>query len=313
MTAQTGHINAPLVCVIILNWNGWADTVECVRSIAALTYPSVEAFVVDNGSTDESIARIRNEFPAVKILENGVNLGFAGGNNRGIEHAIERGACYVWLLNNDTTVDPGALTALVDTARGTGASIVGSVLHHFNDQDRIQTWGGGTVNRLVATTAQFESRTTRRLHYLSGTSMLLDRSVVESVGLLDTSFFFYLEDADYCLRASAAGLALRVAEDSIVFHKGGASVNRGSEGRSMLADSLYARSSGVFMARHSGPWALLGVPLRLAAIALRRIRRGQASRIPVLWREFVRGLLEGYKRLSVKGDAFLERNEDRGL
>src|SRR5581483_12156776 len=106
----------PRVHVVILNWNGWENTSVCLSSVQQLDYENRHVVVVDNGSTDESAAYIRREFPNVELIETGINLGFAGGCNAGIRRAMDESADYVWLLNNDTRVSVNALRALVDRA-----------------------------------------------------------------------------------------------------------------------------------------------------------------------------------------------------
>jgi GT2 family glycosyltransferase len=118
----------PRVTCILLNWNGWGDTLDCLAALKESSYPHLDVMVVDNGSTDESVARIRAANPGLTLLETGLNLGFAAGNNVGVRHALKNGADYVWLLNNDTRPAPHALSALIDkvqTDRRIGA--VGSV------------------------------------------------------------------------------------------------------------------------------------------------------------------------------------------
>src|ERR1700756_3033913 len=97
------------VFILLLNWNNWKDTNECLNSLERLDYDEWEVIVLDNGSTDGSVERIREKFPEVEIIQLKANLGFSAGNNAGIRVALERGAEYVWLLNNDTTVSPKAL------------------------------------------------------------------------------------------------------------------------------------------------------------------------------------------------------------
>lgn len=109
-------IEAPLVAVILLNWNGWRDTVQCVESLRHLDYPRVLVIVVDNASADDSVKRIRAAFPNVTLIENHENLGYAGGTNVGIRYALDHGAAMCWLLNNDTIAPPEALTPLVRAA-----------------------------------------------------------------------------------------------------------------------------------------------------------------------------------------------------
>src|ERR1700730_5456094 len=101
----------PRVACIVLNWNGWSDTIECLDALYQCTYLNVTVIVVDNGSTDDSVASIRGAHPDVLLIESGTNVGFAGGNNIRIRHALAHGAYYLWLLNNDTKPAPDALSA----------------------------------------------------------------------------------------------------------------------------------------------------------------------------------------------------------
>ncbi|MCX7596938.1 MAG: glycosyltransferase family 2 protein, partial [Fischerella sp.] len=135
------------VFVILLNWNGWQDTVKCIVSLKGLSYPNYEIVVLDNASTNDSVEQIRAAHPDVTLIETGANLGFAGGNNVGIRYALEHGAEYIWLLNNDTIVDANALSAMVTKAESDPKiGLVGSVLYYMNNPGSVQAWGGGTVN-----------------------------------------------------------------------------------------------------------------------------------------------------------------------
>ena len=128
----------PSVHIVILNWNGWRLTLECLRSLQGLDYADTTIWVVDNGSTDDSLERLRDSGLAPRILENGANLGFGAGCNPAIRRALAEGAEYVWLLNNDTCVDPGALAAIgdapMDAERGWGASGRDRDSRHLRDR-----------------------------------------------------------------------------------------------------------------------------------------------------------------------------------
>src|SRR5712692_7725778 len=99
MATEKANLPEPLVYVLLLNWNNWKDTNECLASLRNLDYDGWKVIVLDNGSTDGSVQRIREKHPEVEIMELGENLGFAKGNNAGIRAALERGAEYVWVLN----------------------------------------------------------------------------------------------------------------------------------------------------------------------------------------------------------------------
>ena len=175
--------------VIVLNWNGWKDTIACVATLQRLNYPSFTLLVVDNGSSDASVAEIEKAMPLVELLQTGENLGFGGGCNFAIRHAMARGADYVWLINNDTTVDPDALSAMVRVAEtDPGVGSVGSVLYAADAVDQVQVWGGGSVNRWLG-------RSQHRLSpgpidFISGASVLLRCAALEDVGLFDQANFF---------------------------------------------------------------------------------------------------------------------------
>jgi len=289
--------DAPQVDIVVLNWNGWHDTLACLRSLERLTYPRCRVIVVDNGSTDGSVDRIRGSFPDVAIIETGTNLGFAGGNNVAIRRSLAKGVPFVWLLNNDTVVSPDALRAMVEEMlRAEDVGIVGSVNRAMNDPVTVEAWGGGTVNRYLGTTRRLTRAGEGEPAYIAGTSMLVRREVFEDVGLLDEGFFLYLEDVDFCMRATARGWRLAVAGDAAVLHKGGATANGGGSRRSLLADRMHARSSGFFVAKHAGPWVLPAAAVRLTGMVVRRVLRGQVHQLPAAIRGFVQGLANGLRR-----------------
>src|SRR5690606_10998851 len=130
--ALTGELErrmAPRVCIVMLNWRCVEDTLRCLESLRNLRYPAYRVMVVDNGSGDDSVVRIAEQFPEVDLVETGANLGFSGGCNVGIRRALEQGADYIWLLNSDTRVDPNALTAMVELAETSPRlGAVGSVI-----------------------------------------------------------------------------------------------------------------------------------------------------------------------------------------
>lgn len=214
--------------VIVLNWNGWSDTNACLDSLARLDYPRYQVVVVDNASTDDSVERIRAAHPEVTLLQSGGNLGFAGGNNVGIRHALEQGADYVWLLNNDAVADPHALTALVELAeRDPSVGAVGSRIFYMDRPTELQAWGGGWANVWTGRSSEHHARVSEReLDYLTGCSLLLTRAALERSGLLDDRFFLYFEDTELSFRYRRDGWRLAVAEDSKVWHRGGGTSKR---------------------------------------------------------------------------------------
>ncbi len=180
-------MTAPAIFIVILNWNGWRDTHACLGSLTGLTYPNSRGVVVDNASADGSEARLRALHPALTLLQSGANLGFAGGNNVGLRYALENGAEYVWLLNNDTLVEPDALTALVDKMqREPDLGLCGSTLLYEADRNTVQALGGARYNRWLGTVEHIgqhqpresadeedvEKEVEKKLSYLIGASLL---------------------------------------------------------------------------------------------------------------------------------------------
>ncbi len=319
------------VCIIVLNWNGWKDTIECLESLRQQDYDSYRMVVVDNGSVDNSPrhieswaggqeqsieslrdagARHRDSKPlkvvsysageaeaggteegetvlsnvspdrALLLVQTGVNLGFAGGCNVGIRYAMKRGAKYVWLLNNDAVAEPGALSKMVAFGRNDArVGLVGSVLHYYHDPHAVQAYGGGSISWWWGTTRHHIEEQVEELDYLTGASLLIKRSVIETVGLLDESYFFYWEDIDYSRRALEAGWCIGVATGSRVLHKEGGTVSGGSRTKTLASDRFMVRSMVLFFRAHGGLRWPLAVLVRLSGMVVNRLRRGQADRV----------------------------------
>lgn len=218
----------PRVTIIVLNWNGLADTLECLESLAGLDYPSYEVVVVDNGSTDGSVEAVRGRFPQVTLIENGENLGFTGGNNVGLRHALAGGADYALLLNNDTEVAPDFLHCLVEAMEADPlAGIAGPTIYYHERPDLVWSAGGAIDWRrgktwmvgLNTPEAGQLGDLPRQVDFVTGCALLVKRAVVEQVGMLDERFFAYYEEAEWCVRARRAGFRITHVPQARVWHK----------------------------------------------------------------------------------------------
>ena len=217
------------VAIIIVNWNGKTDTLECLASLGADTYRCKQIIVVDNGSADDSVSAIRSAFPEVTVLETGTNLGFTGGNNVGINYALELGVDYIYLLNNDTTVEPNALAALVATAEmNPSYGLVTPVIHYFDRPEEV--WFGGSLMDLsrgmaVHDNSHIPARTEapREIPWASGCAMLVCADVVRLLGGFDDRYFLNWEDVDLSLRLRAAGRRIALVPSARIYHKVGRS------------------------------------------------------------------------------------------
>jgi hypothetical protein len=218
-------MHAPATAVVVLNYNGKADTLECVRSLAAARVPRL--YVVDNGSVEPVAEDVRRIVPHAVVIENGRNLGFTGGNNVGCRRALEDGAEFVLLLNNDTAVDPGFLGPLLCAMEDPRVGMATPKIY-FHGEDRVFWAYGATIDRMTGRSphlgvyrkdeGQFDH--IREVDRITGCAMFVRREVFERVGLLDDRFFIYSEETDWCLRARRAGYRLVVVKDSVIWHKG---------------------------------------------------------------------------------------------
>lgn len=261
---------APAIVCVLINWNHWRDTDACLTSLAAQDYPNLRVLVVDNASTNDSLAQLRAAHPWVTYVENHRNYGFPKACNIGARHPFARGAEFLWLLNNDTIVPPATASKLVAKALSNHrAGIIGAVLRYMHAPGTIQAWGGGTVNLWTGYSTHF----TGPSHfgpesYLTFASVLIRREVFDAVQGLFEGAFMYFEDSDFCLRARAAGWQLAVAEDTAILHKEGGSATP----RHPTTDRIMTYSGLAFLQRHS-PAPTPACALFLLTRVLRRALR----------------------------------------
>lgn len=226
----------PLVHIILVNWNGLNDTRACVESCLSMDYEQFEVVIVDNASADGSGAVLAAEYAdedRVRVILNETNLGFAGGNNTGIDHALASGADYVWLLNNDTFVEPTTLTALVDAAaEHPEAGMFGSKVY-FADRPTTLWFAGGFIREVCEGSVYHRGLeeedlgqydTVEVVDYVTGCSLLVSTDLIRTIGTMSEDYFLYWEEVDWCDRATAAGRPCLYVPTSKVWHKVGASL-----------------------------------------------------------------------------------------
>lgn len=227
----------PLVSVIILNWNGWRDTTECLESLKNISYSNYEVIVVDNGSLKENrrklitqISRLKTKTKKLKLktIFSSKNLGFAGGNNVVIEQILKkRKSDYVLLLNNDTLVDKDFLGVLVTTAeKEKSIAMVGPKIYYWaNDgpTDRVQSFGR-KWNFYFGKASSIDNF--NKVDFVIGAVLLIKVEVIRQIGLMDERFFLNFEDNDWCFRAKKEGFTIIYQPEAIVWHKTSRSINR---------------------------------------------------------------------------------------
>lgn len=220
-------MNQPCVITIILNTNRCADTLECLTSLAKNSYPNQRVLVLDNASSDGSVPAIRSAFPEVQIIELQANLGYAGNNNVGIQAALQQGADWVFVLNEDTLLAPDCLEQLMALARQEARiGIVGPLVYHASEPEVIQSAGGQLGRWWVSSHIGQNERDRgqycepRPVEWVSGCAILVRRQVIEQVGMLDERFFYYWEETEWCLRAREKGWLIFCAPGAKLWHKG---------------------------------------------------------------------------------------------
>ena len=216
----------PTVCFSILNWNQKDLTIQCLESLAQLDYQAHRVVVVDNGSENDEATTIRSRFPSATVLENSKNLGFAEGNNVGIRYALESAADYVFLLNNDTIVDPQMLKQLIRVAESDGRiGVVGPKINYFTEPETIWSAGGVLDRRRMPILLGLDEPddgqhdVLREVDWVTGCALLIKSAVIEKIGLIDPRFFIYYEENDWCYRAKRAGFKVFYVPKAIVWHK----------------------------------------------------------------------------------------------
>ena len=285
--------------LIVLSWNGREDTLACLASLAALRDGDTEVVVVDNGSTDGSVEAVRAAHPEVHIVENGRNLGFAGGNNAGLRYAFDHGGQWTVLVNNDATLAPDAVARLRRAAAEHPAAgmLAGKV---FFDEPPDRIWFAGQRfwpafgysgrPRGYGRRDRPRYRRAYRTDRAAGAFMAVSRRVVDAVGLLDEDLFAYVEDVDWCCRARAAGFEIWFVPDALAWHR--VSASTGGERASTHALYYGVRNTIAVSERH--------LPLPRPLGALRRwlilaVFLFQAFALSERRRPFAAAVRDGYR------------------
>lgn len=281
----------PRVAIVILQWRQADETAACLRSLAALDYDNYNVLVVDNHSADGSVQRLRRQFPSLAIHETGCNLGFAGGCNAGIRHALnDPRVAYVLLLNNDTRPSADFLDHLVAAAEADPAAVaVGAVnlteYGHTSSGGHIRWWTGRYADVLdgLALTDLAAAEPVIEVDAVAGSSMLLRATTLRTGELLDPAYFCVFEETDWCVRLRAQGGRVLLATRARVEH----------HARGTMGDSLHFyyrfRNRPYFMRKHARTvhW-LTFLPYYLGEAAVRIIGYTLAGR-----RADARGVLLG--------------------
>lgn len=213
----------PVVFAVVLNWNAAADTIKCVDSLLATANPGLKLVLVDNASTDGSADILINKFPKIHLIVQPFNGGYAAGNNAGIRYALQNGAEYVLVINNDVVVERNFLLPMLAAANAdTMIGIVTCKAFFSSDPEKIYCTGG-RFSRFRCSGAPMnrsEVNKSSEVSYVSGCILLIRRNVFEASGLLDEKYFMYFEDLEFSRRV-ADRFKLYYTPDGVVYHKSG--------------------------------------------------------------------------------------------
>lgn len=271
--------------IVILNWNNASDTIATVHVIQTWERLHPTVWIVDNGSWDDSVERIRRECPGVRLLLSDHNRGFAAGNNMAIRKALTEGETDSFLLlNNDAMIDKEGAHRLLDILHRTGAGIVGPVLRDPPPAMGLQAAGG--LNPLWRVDTHMHNIPDRSapyaVDYVPGTAILIAAEVLEQVGLLDEEYFISGEIADFCLRARRHGYRPLIDPTVTVYHD----IGRSSELRVAFYTYYFMRNRFLFLRKHSPLGMRLPLTLYWSSFALLSIicsrLRGQRRRAAAL-------------------------------
>jgi GT2 family glycosyltransferase len=253
-----GDTGGRSVGVIVLNYNGREVLPGLLESLEKSDYTNWRLFLVDNASTDNSLALARSWLDRLpmEIIENRENLLFSGGNNVGIKRAMEWGANYIFLLNNDTIVPPTLISELIEFMKKNPVVGISGPMIHFGKPEGVIWGAGGLVyewwgvvrHRGIRQRDVGQFPEAGRVDYVSGAAMMIRRGVIEKIGMLDTGFPMYYEDTDFCYRAKRAGYEVWYVPTAPLIHL----VSVAAGGQASMFKIRTRFSSGIkFFARYS--------------------------------------------------------------
>lgn len=253
------------VAIVILNWNGKENTLDCLKSIENIDKEGIdlEIIVVDNASTDDSVSSFKKSFLNIKIIKNPENFGFAKGNNIGIKKALEDKADFVMLLNNDTILEKKCLQKLLEAVKNYPQYSIFAPKIYFeknfefhksryknSEKGKVIWYAGGIMDwdnlygRHLGVdkvdTGQFDKE--EETEFATGAAMFVKKEVFEKIGLLDKKYFLYYEDTDFCVRAKKAGFKILFTPKAVLWHKNAGSSASGSS----LQDYYITRNRLIF-------------------------------------------------------------------
>ncbi|NDE09615.1 MAG: glycosyltransferase family 2 protein [Chitinophagia bacterium] len=300
----------PKVAIILLNWNSFDHTSNCIESLQLCDYPSFEIIVVDNGSIDGSGNLLKAKFPEIILIASPTNEGFAAGNNRGFSYAIDNQFTYAMMLNNDVFVEPDFISKLINYMEShpeTGAIQPKIFFNHdrkkiWNGGSYFLSWLGWTYSKRYMRKAGVLQSQFQQVDWITGCAFLTKTSILKEVGLLKEAFFIYYEDVDLSFRIRSNGYQLIFHPESIIYHIAGSSNKtklKGKEGYSSpIVHYLNSRNHIWFLKIwtkwYQWPSTLLILFLYYLSIMFYFASRWRTTKL----KSVLRGILDGMKGIK---------------
>jgi GT2 family glycosyltransferase len=280
------------VSIIILNFNSFQDTIECVKSIEKIDYVNYEVIIIDNNSKDGSYETLRRHFPQHILIKSDMNLGYANGNNIGIKYALDNNADYICVLNNDVEVESDFLTFIIEKMeRDDEIGIAGPCICEYYDKDTIQAMGANINLFTGLAQAKYKGysygnmkKEAIEVDYLGGACFVARARVIKKIGAIPENYFLFFEETEFCLRAKQNGFKLLCLRDSRVYHKRSATISKYSG----LSYYFLNRNRIIFMRRNA---RLAHIAVFALYIVLEAIGRILIRKEPIkLFKYFLEGL-----------------------
>lgn len=286
------------LAVILVDYNGLKDTIECIDSIIKSSIQS-KIIVVDNASKENEAVKISKIFPEVKTIRSEMNGGFSAGNNLGIRWALEQGYEYIVLLNNDTVIAPNMLELLCQNTSDTSVSTPKML---YFSKPNIIWYGGGHFNKKTGNVEHEylnkkdpEDMAIRECDYATGCCIMIPASVFRKVGLLDERFFMYCEDSEFCLRLKKNGISINYVPTAKLWHK----ISQSTGGAESALTMYYiTRNRILYLKDYKKEFAPTALAYTLVTRIIRMIQMTVKGKPE--WKAFQKGIRDGLKGVTGK-------------
>jgi GT2 family glycosyltransferase len=284
----------PLVSIITVNYNQLDYTLQLLESLRHTRYRNLEVIVVDNASKQNPDSVIRERYPEAKVIVSSENLGFAGGNNLGINAATGK---YLFFLNNDTEVDANTFDPLVRLFETIpDAGIASPKILYYNSGETIQYVGCSNINPYTGRNKREGFRekdngqydTLRETDLAHGAAMMVPRSVIDKAGLMPELFFLYYEELDWCETIKNNGYKIYVVPAAKIYHKESMSVGKNST----LKTYYLTRNRLLFMRRNTSgltkvSWVLFFIFFSIPKNSLSFVLKRETAHLKAFWKGFL--------------------------